>query len=244
MKKTWKQEFDDPDDFANKSSIHAPSFERDFGELASFYIQLYSSLEESVPLAKKYFEDLKTSIEVYLLNQLIRFNTKRLLNRKRDINLKEDDYEMGDLSNNGLVGTCRGHNVRILKSYNSGLPLANSYDKTKYFNQQLTFIIGESMLLPTGLNVVFVWDLSDKYELKPLRMCCPKYAERYRGILSTYYDEVLPHPAEIIKARPEIVDEIKDIEIRTKEVIDDKQDIHNIWGENQASPGTEQPDSK
>lgn len=239
MKTTRRQEFCDPGDFANKINIPIPSFERDFGELASFYIQLYGGLEDSVPLAKKYFEDFKTSIDVYLLNQLIRFNTKRFLKLKRGINLKEENYEMGDLSNNGLVGTCKGHNVRILKSYKGDLPLVNSHAKAEYFSQQLSFIIRESMSPPTGLNIVFVWELSDKYELKPLRMCCPKYAEKYSGILSVYYDEVLLHPAEIIKARPEIVDEIKDIEIRAREGIDDNQDIRNIRGENQTSPGTE-----
>jgi len=243
MKMTRKQEFGGPDDFANKISIHAPSFERDFAELASFYIQLYGTLEESVPLAKKYFDDLNTPVEVYTLYQLIRFNTKRLLKQKRDMELK-DDYEMGDLSNNGLVGTCRGRNVRILKAYNGGLPLVSSEDKARYLSQQLTFIIGESMRLPTGFNVVFVWDLSDRYELKPVRMCCPKRAERYRGILSAYYNEELPHPAEIIKAMPEIADEIRDIEIRAKEGIDDNENIHNIRGENQTSQGTEQPDSE
>jgi hypothetical protein len=239
MKKTKTKEFSNNGDFANNINISIPSFDRDFRDLTSFYIQLYSSLEESVPLAKKYFEDLETSIDVYLLNQLIRFNTKRLLKQKRGINLEEENYEMGDLSNNGLVGTCKGHSIRILKSYKGDLPLANSYAKAKYFSQQLSFIIGESMSPPTGLNIVFVWDLSDKYELEPLRMCCPKYAERYSGIISIYYDEILPHPAEIIKTRPEIADEIKDIEIRTKEGIDGNQDISNIWRENQASPGTE-----
>ena len=138
MKRTKTQEFSNNGDFANKINISVPSFDRDFRELTSFYIQLYSSLEESVPLAKKYFEDLKTSIDVYLLNQLIRFNTKRLLKLKRGINLEEENYEMGDLSNNGLVGTCKGHNVRILKSYKGDLPLANSYAKAEYFSKNIS----------------------------------------------------------------------------------------------------------
>lgn len=239
MKTTRKQEFGCPGDSANKINVDTPSFEQDFDELAPFYIQLYGGLEESVRLAKKYFEDLKTSIEIYLLNDLIRFNTKRLLKEKKGINLEEDDYEMGELSNNGLVGTCKGHSIRILKSYRGDLPLANSDDKTRYFNQQLSFIIGESMSPTDRLNVIFGWDLSNAYELKPLRMCCPKYAERYRGILSVYYDKLLPHPAEIVKARPEIADEIREIEIRAREGIDGNQDISSIWRENQTSPGAE-----
>jgi len=218
-----------------------PPFEQAFSELAPFYIQLYGSLEESVRLAKKYFEDLKTSVDIYLLNDLIRFNTKRLLKQKTGVNLEDDnlEYEMGDLSNNGLVGTCKGYSIRILKSYRGDLPLANSNAKAAYFSQQLSFIIGESMLPVSRPNIIFVWDLSDKYALKPLHMCCPKYAERYRGILSVYYDELLPHPAEIIKTKPEIADEIKDIEIRIKEGIDGNQDISNIRRENQTSSGTE-----
>lgn len=236
---TKRQEFLDTGNFANKINMFIPSFEQAFGELAPFYIQLYGSLEESVRLAKKYFEDLKTLVDIYLLNDLIRFNTKRLLKQKTGVNLEEDNYEMGDLSNNGLVGTCKGYSIRVLKSYRGDLPLANSTAKAAYFSQQLSFIIGEFMLPVSRPNIIFVWDLSDKYALKPLHMCCPKYAERYRRILSVYYDELLHHPAEIIKAKPEIADEIKDIEIRIKEGIDGNQDISNIRRENQTSSGTE-----
>lgn len=229
---------------ANKSSMFIPPFEQAFGELAPFYMQLHGSLEESVRLALKYFDDLETSVDIYLLNDLIRFNTKRLLKQKTGINLEEDNYEMGDLSNNGLVGTCKGYSIRVLKSYRGDLPLANSNAKAAYFSQQLSFIIGESISPVSRPNIIFVWDLSEKYVLRPLHMCCPEYAEKYRGILSVYYDELLPHPAEIIKTKPEIADETRDIEIQLKEGIDDNQDISDIRGENQTSSGTERPDSK
>jgi hypothetical protein len=228
---------------ANKISTFIPPFEQAFSELASFYIQLYSSLEEAVRLALKYFEDLKAPVDVYLLNDLIRYNTKRLLKRKTGVHL-EEDYEIGDLSNNGLIGTCKGYNIRILKSYKGDLPLINSEAKAAYFSQQLRFIIGDSILPASRPNIAFVWDLSEKYALEPLRMCCPEYAEKYRGILSVYYNELLPHPAEIIKTKPGVLSEVKDIEIQSKESVDGNKNTTNIWGENQAGPGTQWPDSK
>jgi len=229
--------------FANKSSTFIPPFEQAFGELTPFYIQLHGSLEEAVRLALKYFEDLKASVDTYLLNDLIRYNTKRFLKQKMGINL-EEDYVIGDLSNNGLVGTCKGYSIRVLKSYKGDLPLANSEAKAAYFSQQLSFIIGDSILPASRPNVIFVWDLSEKYALKPLHMCCPKYAEKYHGILSVYYYEPLPHPAEIVKTKSELTGEAKDIDIRPKEVVNDNQDSTGIRAENQAGPGTQWPDSK
>jgi len=223
--------------FANKSSTFIPPFKQAFSELTPFYIQLHGSLEEAVRLALKYFDDLKASIDAYLLNDLIRYNTKRFLKQKTGVDL-EEDYVIGDLSNNGLVGTCKGYGIRVLKSYKGGLPLVNSEAKAAWLSQQLSFIIGDSILPASRPNVTFIWDLSEKHSLEPLYMCCSKYAEKYRGILSVYYYELLPHPAEIVKAKSELTGEAKDIDIRLKEGVDDNQDISNIRGENQAGPGT------
>lgn len=224
--------------FANNNSVFIPPFEQSFNELKPFYIRLHSSLEEAIRLSLQYFKDLKTPVDVFLLNDLIRYHTKRFLKQQHAISLGED-YDIGDLSNNGLAGTYLGYSIRVLKAYKGYLPLANSGAKAAYFSQQLSFVFGEEFLLARRPNIIFVWDLSRTYVLNPMHMCCPQYAEKGRGILSVHYDEILPHPAEIIQAATEMTEETKDIEIRLKEETYDDKNIDDIWREDQASSGTE-----
>ncbi len=227
----------------NKSNTFIPTFDQAFYEVKPFYIHLYSSLEEGIRLALHFFNDLKAPIDVFVLNDLIRYHTKGFLKQKHGIELG-DDYEIGDLGNNSLTGTYKGYGVRVLKAFNGGLPLANSVAKAQYFSQQLSFSFGDILSPARRPNIVFVWDLSGTYSLKPINMCCPEHAEKGRGILSVYWNEPLPHPAELIKPDTRPAEEPQEIDIRPKEGVDDSKDTNDVRREDQTGQGTKGSDSE
>jgi len=222
----------------NNNSAFIPPYEQIFNELTGFYIHLHASLEEAIRLSLKYFnEDMKVPIDNFFLNDHIRFHTKRLLSQKGNIDL-EEIYSPIDLLNNGLAGVCFGYSIRVRKAYDGYLPILSSESMELYCSQQLSFNIKDDGILhPVKRpNVMFIWDMTNDYILKPLYLCCPDKAERHK-IISVYYYEKLPHPAEIIKVNREKPTEVKDVDIKPEENIERENDQNsdNQWGQNQTS---------
>ena len=180
---------DESDSAKNDKIISSfiPPYKAIRDELDIFYGQLQISLEEGVRLAMEYFTEKKLPIDVYLLNQMIRYHTKRLMQEKAMINL----YEMADLSNNGLAGNHNGYHIRIFKGTRGNIPIPNSDAKRDFFCQQLELNLGIPAPSPKRPNVFFLWDLDKNYSLTPLRLVCPEYAEKGRDVTRTYYDEIV-----------------------------------------------------
>jgi hypothetical protein len=194
-------------------SSFIPPFKTIRDELTVFYQQLQISLEEGVRLGTEYFTEKKLPTDVYLLNQMIRYHTKRLMQEKAEINL----YEMEDLSNNGLAGNHNGYHIRIFKGTHGNIPIPNSDTKRDFFCQQLELNLDIPAPSPKRPNVFFLWDLDKSYSLTPLRLVCPEYAEKGRDVTRTYYDEIVkPVFAGEIESPVNEVSEGKNRDIRLK----------------------------
>ena len=81
--------------------------------------------------------------------------------------------------------------------------------------------------------------------MKPFYLCCPKSAEKYKTINSTYWYNILPHAAEIKRTTPIMsAEEPKDIDISPKGVTDvQNENLNNIRGESQTGKGAERTDT-
>lgn len=178
-------------------SSFIPPFEVILKELHVFHKQLQIALEDGVRQGLDYFDEKKLPIDIYLLNQLIRYHTKRLMEEKASINL----YEMDDLANNGLAGAYGGYHIRVFKGNKGNLPIPNSWTKVAFFCQQLDLGLDIPLQAIKKPNVFFLWELDNKYSLIPLRLVCPQFAEIGHDVTATYYDEILTNP--VIEVGPE-----------------------------------------
>lgn len=196
-------------------SSFIPPFKVMLKELHIFHKQLQISLEEGVRQGLEYFDEKKLPIDVYLLNQLIRYHTKRLMKEKASINL----YEMDDLANNGLSGTHDGYHIRIFKGNRGSIPIPNSLTKVSFFCQQMELGFDLPPQFIEKPNVFFLWELDKNYSLIPLRLVCPEYAEKGHDVTMTYYDEILVNPVIESKPESEIIEPIKDegLDIKLKD---------------------------
>lgn len=164
-------------------------------ETRGFQEHLVISLEEAVRLAIEYFRYQELKIDIYLLNDLIRYHTKRFMKEKANLELFEE-YEIDDkLANNGLAGNYAGYHIRVWKGRDDGLLIPNSDVKASFFCQQLEFNLGAK--LPVSLvnkrpNIIFLWGLDNNLSLTPLRFVCPKYGVKHHRVTEVFYDSVLP----------------------------------------------------
>ena len=198
-------------------------------ELWTFYYDLQSSFEEALRLViDEYFNEKQYAIDKSLLCTMMRYHVKRLMKQKEKVDL----FNLKDLNNIGLAGTYKGYSIRILKDDDGELPIPNSSDKAAYFCQQLSFFEGveEKDKRP---NIIFLWGLNSNYGLKPMILCCPKYAEKGKDVSSVYFSELLPHPATVgTVPNEEITAQPLNIEMK-ETVYDINQD--NIRRENKTS---------
>ena len=192
-------------------------------ELRVFHEHLQVSLEEAVRQATEYFREKQLIVDIYLINDLIRYHTKRLMREKANLELFEE-YEIDDnLANNGLAGTYAGYHIRVFKGRHDGFLIPNSNIKAAFFCQQLEFNMG--VKLPVSLvnkrpNVIFLWGLDGNLSLTPLRFVCPKSGVIYRNITEVYYDEILSNPVtgSLFNTATDDIREADDLDITKKDI--------------------------
>jgi hypothetical protein len=203
---------------------YKPSFEDIFPKVKPRLILVNQALEDAIPTAKDFFETQSKSIDRYLFPHLVRFYVRiHLETAGLSIQMEEEEepeasYQFERLMNNGLSGNYNGFRFRILKADKGELPVPSSEVKIKYYGQQLPLLL--SMPLDSEvirLNLVILWEVNTRYDFRQLRLVCPKSGGKTRDSVETYFNEAVPHAAELLKGRKAEVTE-DDIALDIKEI--------------------------
>ena len=188
---------------------YTPSFVDIFPKVKPLLIMVNQSLEDAIPSAKEFFETQSKSIDRYLFPHLVRFYVKSDLETAGlSIQMDEEEeepeagYQFERLVNNGLSGTYNGFRFRILKADKGELPIPFSGAKKRYYNQQLPLLLDmppdSKVVRP---NLVILWEVNTKYNFHQLRLACPKSGDKTRDSVEAYFNEPIPHAAELVKAK-------------------------------------------
>lgn len=188
---------------------YTPSFVDIFPKVKPLLIMVNQSLEDAIPNAKEFFETQSKSIDRYLFPHLVRFYVKSHLETAGlSIQMDEEEeepeasYQFERLVNNGLSGTYNGFRFRILKADKGELPIPFSGAKKRYYNQQLPLLLDmppdSKAVRP---NLVILWEVNTKYNFHQLRLACPKSGDKTRDSVEAYFNEPIPHAAELVKAK-------------------------------------------
>lgn len=211
-----------------------PDFETIYKEFEPIVrTKLYPALEDAVQKANlQFLEWGKEAPDRQLFPHLVRYFAKENIN---ELGLKvemenneeveeteEPDCKFNFLPNNGLSGSWKGYNFRILMSDHGELPVPASHRKIDFYNQQLPLpLLFETPLesLPEYIpvNVLFLWEVDTNYHFTGLRLACPKTGGKNRASVSAYFNELIPHPATTMKEEPAQIESEEEIGITRKE---------------------------
>lgn len=174
-------------------------------------------IDESIVVARKFFEDRESKIDAYLFPSLVRYEAKQLLELPE---YKSIGYEFVSLSNNGLYITYKHegcyYKFRVRKADEDGeLPVQNLSKTLKAFykNPFLPSIEEnlDNFIALERLHLVIVWDVDKHYILKNIHLVCPK-----NELGEIYFSDKIEHAATAIIGNAnfdEQADEIEDIDI-------------------------------
>jgi hypothetical protein len=225
-----------------KKQSYTPTYEDIFPKVRPLLIMINQALEDNIPKVKDFFEAQGKGIDRYLFPHLVRFYVKSHL-ETADLTIKMDeeeepeaDYQFERLVNNGLSGTYNGFRFRVLKADKGELPIPFSETKSKYYYQQLPLLpdlpLDSEFIRP---NLVVLWEVNTKYDFYQLRLACPKSGYKTRDSVEAYFNEPVPHAAEVIKARkPNVIEE--DIELVKKETESKVRIIDDLRRQDKTSP--------
>jgi hypothetical protein len=220
-------------DFGNKITTKLPSqpsFEEIYSEVISLLIRAHEVMEKVIPKAKEFFSEQSKEgkpIDAYLFNDLVRYYAKEMLDSsgfavENDIDTV-NKYEFKPLSNNGLSGIFNGRRFHILKADHSNIPMPASEERKKVYNQQLVMQLDSPNNEISGkilYNILILWEVNGEYDFLRLRLACPKAVGKTRESLEVYFNQALPHAAEMIKAKATVVsvsEYSEEIEVTKKE---------------------------
>lgn len=210
---------------------YTPTYEEIFPKVTPLLITVNQAIEDAIPRAKGFFETQNKNIDRYLFPHLVRFFLKGQL-ETNDLSVKMEEeeepiteYLFESLTNNGLIISYNGFRLKILKADNGKLPVPYSDAKSKYYNQQLPLISdfpnNSKTICP---NLIILWEINSNYDFYQLRLACPKSGNKTRESVQAYFNEPVPHAAELIKPKKQEVIE-EDIKIVKKEVDIKKENI-------------------
>ncbi len=74
------------------------------------------------------------------------------------------------------------------------------------------------------LNLIILWEVTLNFDFYQLRLACPKSGYKTRDSVEAYFNEPVPHAAELVKVKKSNIVE-EDIEITKKEVEMPKDNI-------------------
>lgn len=226
-------QFANQPDFGNNITLKLPcipTFEEIFRKIRPLLIFTTQALEEAVPRAKDFFEGQGKGVDKYLFNDLVRYYVKcSLENAGFSVEEEEQeetvtDYQFHGLANNGLAGAFNCFRFRILKADHGELPLPGpSETKQQYYNQQLPLLFDipfDEYVKTVHPNLLILWEVDAHHNFAQLRLACPKSGGKTRDSVQAYFNEPIPHAAEIVKgkmATPEAEEGEEDIQITEKE---------------------------
>jgi len=220
-----------PVNSGNKITDHLPprpKFEDIYGETVRLLIRIYEVMEKAVPQAKEFFVSRDKPVDTYLFNDLIRYYAKEPL-RDSGFAVEDDvedvsEYEFKPLSNNGLFGRFNGHLFRILKADHGGAPMPMSGRRREFYTQPpqllLPFDAPDEPGMKASHNILILWEVDSQYNFLRLRLACPEAAGKTRESLKVYFNEPLPHAAEMIRTKASAAatsEYAEDIQVTKKE---------------------------
>jgi hypothetical protein len=210
---------------------YTPTYEDIFPKVKAILMTVNQAIEVAIPGSKEFFETKEKIIDRYLFPHLVRFFLKDQLETiGLSVKMEEEeepitDYLFKSLTNNGLMISYNGFRLKILKADNGDLPVPYSDAKSKYYNQQLPLIqdfpSDSKTVCP---NLIILWEINSNYDFLQLRLACPKSGYKTRDSVKAYFNEPVPHTAELIKTtKQEVIEE--DLEVVKKEVDIKETDI-------------------
>jgi hypothetical protein len=218
--------------FGNKITTELPfepKFADIYGETIGLLIRTHEVMEEVIPQAKELFVKEDKPIDVYLFNDLVRYYAKEMLHNS-GFTVEDDveeiaEYSFKALVNNGLSGKFNGHLFRILKADHGSVPMPVSGKKKEFYNQhrQLTLPFDDPDSEPSMKlrhNILILWEVDSQYNFLQLRLACPKAVGKTRESLEVYFNEPLPHAAEMIRTKDTAItssEYSEDIKVTKKE---------------------------
>lgn len=191
-----------------------PKFEDVYGETVALLIRTHEVMERVMPQAKELFVKEDKSVDIYLFNDLVRYYAKEML-QDSGFTVEDDveeiaEYRFKALVNNGLSGKFNGHLFRILKADYGSVPMPVSGKKKEFYNQhqQLTLpldALDSEPSMKVRHNILILWEVDNQYNFLRLRLACPKSVGDKRESLEVYFNEPLPHAAEMIKTKDTVI---------------------------------------
>lgn len=187
------------------SSPVQPRFDDIYRETLTLLVRTHEVMERVIPQARELFEERGKSPDIYLFNDLVRYYARELLD-KSGFALEDDgedvtEYKFRALLNNGLSGTFNGRRFRILKSDHGSVPMPASRAKREFYTQPPQLRLQLEPSVTVRHNILILWEVDDQYNFLRLRLACPKSVGVTRASLEVYFNEPLPHAAEMIVSR-------------------------------------------
>ena len=187
-----------------------------------------SALEHGTFKVQEYFENEEVDVDRCLAPSLVRFWAKKELERTgHDVKEEEEeDFDLEHVTNIGLCLTYRHYHIRILKSFDGGLPVpGQSKKRRELYNQQIEMFDYTSnddrVSSPSTLNLIILWDVDELYNLQDLRLACPKAGDFTRASVQVHWNVPIPHPVLSIDASVEVQTEME-------EAVDDNLPIYVV----------------
>ncbi|HZP97242.1 MAG TPA: hypothetical protein VFC31_13060 [Candidatus Limnocylindria bacterium] len=163
-----------------------PTYKAVSEEIRAIFPVLYRAFEEATAKAKDYFVNQGRPIDWQLYPDLVRYEAKVLLVRAGH----DAQYEMEELSRNGLMAVFFGYPTRIRKADNGTVPLpGNSQPYMGHLNQQAWLSLdGERKW-----NLMALWDTTTLGLLSSIKLALT--ASATKTSVENYWIETIPHPA-------------------------------------------------
>jgi hypothetical protein len=135
------------------------------------------AFDAAIPAAHGFFRSEGELPERTLFAAIVRWYVKRAL---RSYGVSEEwgersvDYELDDVSNIGLIISCEGFQIRILKTRDSKVPVSGSTTRQEFYQHNLLYESGERLdFRPSILNLIVLWE-TDYVSSAALSVACPK----------------------------------------------------------------------
>lgn len=163
-----------------------PTYAEVSDEIGSLYPVLYRAFEAATAEAKDYFVNQGRPIDWQLYPDLVRYEAKHLL----VLAGHDAQFDMEDLSRNGLMAAFAGYPTRIRKADNGSVPLpGSSQPYMGHLNQQAWLPLdGERKW-----NLMALWDTTPLGLLSSIKLALTASASQTS--VDNYWIETIPHPA-------------------------------------------------
>jgi hypothetical protein len=157
---------------------------------------IYEALEHGAQKAVEYFEsETADSPDPFLAPDLVRWHAKRLIVSRAN----QLEVDVKNVVNIGLRLVYDRQALWIVKTPDGDLPPPKSTLREEYYSQVLPLLVdpntGSALLKP---NMVILWTASRDFKTISLKLTCPKEGDVLRAISDSYWEQRIPHPAELI----------------------------------------------